>query len=156
MLISTYLRFTDNNSDSGRETQTHTCRRNSRYVAGMQSFQEIYRCFGCQKNIKWTSILVNMYLFKLRILMRCTVFAVVTLLQQLRCYPEKDSGFKGIRTHDFCVTGAMYWGPFLERPGNFSGPKSHFKNHEAFDVQRFLCQPVLRLSKAYTYAVFRI
>ena len=28
-------------------------------------------------------------------------------------------------------------GPFLERLGNFSGPKSHFKNHEAFYVQTF-------------------
>ena len=46
--------------------------------------------------------------------------------------------------------------PFLERPGNFSGPKSHLKNHEAFYVQSFLCQQVLHLSKAYTYAAFRI
>ena len=47
-------------------------------------------------------------------------------------------------------------GPFLERPGNFSGPKSHFKNHEAFYVQNVFCQQVLHLSKAYTYAAFRI
>ena len=46
------------------------------------------------------------------------------------------------------------WEPFLERPGNFSGPKSHFKNHEVFYVQSFLCQQVLHLSKAYTYAAF--
>ena len=46
--------------------------------------------------------------------------------------------------------------PFLERPGNFSGPKSYFKNHEAFYVQSFLCQQVVHLSKAYTYAAFRI
>ena len=47
-------------------------------------------------------------------------------------------------------------GPFLESPGKFSGSKSHFQNHEAFDVQTFLCQQVLHLSKAYTYATFRI
>ena len=48
-------------------------------------------------------------------------------------------------------------GPVLESPAKFSGPKSHFKNHEAFDVQQsFLCQHVLHLSKAYTYATFRI
>ena len=35
------------------------------------------------------------------------------------------------------VSSGMVWGPFLERPGNFSGPKSHFKNHEAFYVQSF-------------------
>ena len=46
--------------------------------------------------------------------------------------------------------------PFLENPGKFSGPKSHFKNHEALDVQRFLFQHVLHLNKAYTYATFRI
>ena len=28
-------------------------------------------------------------------------------------------------------------GPFLEHPGNFAGPKSHFKNHEAFYVECF-------------------
>ena len=47
-------------------------------------------------------------------------------------------------------------GPFLERPGNFSGPKSHFKNHEAFYVESFLCKQVLHLSKAYTYVAFQI
>ena len=46
------------------------------------------------------------------------------------------------------------WGQFLERPGNFSGPKSHFKNHLAFYVQSFLCHQVLHLSKDYTYAAF--
>ena len=46
--------------------------------------------------------------------------------------------------------------PFLERPEHFSGPKNHFKNHEAFYVQSFLVQQVLHLSKAYTYAAFRI
>ena len=44
--------------------------------------------------------------------------------------------------------------PFLRRPGKFSGPKSHFKNHEAFDVQSVICQQVLHLSKAYTYVTF--
>ena len=59
--------------------------------------------------------------------------------------------------NDFsCVKTTAAWGPFLESPGKFSGPKSHFKNHEAFDVQSFLCQHVLHLSKAYTYATFRI
>ena len=45
---------------------------------------------------------------------------------------------------------------FLERPGNFSDPKSHFKNHEALDVKSFSYQQVLHLSKPYTYAAFRI
>ena len=48
------------------------------------------------------------------------------------------------------------WGPFLESPGKFSGPKSHFKTHEALDVQSFLFRQVLHLNKAYTYAAFRI
>ena len=29
------------------------------------------------------------------------------------------------------LVGIVAWGPILERPGNFSGPKSHFKTHEA-------------------------
>ena len=59
--------------------------------------------------------------------------------------------------HEVAFPGPpVTWGPFLERPGNFSGPKSHFKNHEAFYIQNFFCQQVLHSSKAYTYAAFRI
>ena len=46
-------------------------------------------------------------------------------------------------------------GPFLESRGKFSRPKSHFKNHEALELQSFLFQQVLHLNKAYTYETFQ-
>ena len=60
------------------------------------------------------------------------------------CACDENNGYFGYR------------GPFLESPGKFSGPKSHFKTHEALDVQSFLFRQVLHLNKAYTYAAFRI
>ena len=36
-------------------------------------------------------------------------------------------------------------GPFHVSPGKFSRPKSHFKNHEALNVQSFLFQHLLHL-----------
>ena len=52
----------------------------------------------------------------------------IFLVSQLRTFKVDFSGPKTFQ--DFRDRG-----PFLERPGNFSGPKSHFKNHEAFYVQ---------------------
>ena len=83
----------------------------------------------------------------------CTVSNLrIVLVFQLRNLKVDFSGTKTFRS----FRGMGPRGPFLERPGNFLGPKSHFKNHEAFYVQSFLCQQVLHLSKTYNYAAFRI
>ena len=50
---------------------------------------------------------------------------------------EKNSGLNRISIYDLCNIGAVLyqlsylanwaWGPFLERPGNLTGPKSYFE-----------------------------
>ena len=51
---------------------------------------------------------------------------------------------------------SRYRSMFLQIPGTFSVPNSHFKNRVAFNVQSFLFQQVLYLKQAYTYATFQI
>ena len=72
----------------------------------------------------------------------------ISWVPKIRTSGERDSVQLLRGTGTLCLSG----------PGaHFSNvPKSYFKNPEAFDVQSFLCQQVLHLSKAYTYATFRI
>ena len=49
---------------------------------------------------------------------------------------------------------SVHRGPFLESPGKFSDPKSHFKNYDkVLDVQNFLFQQVFHLNEAYTFRI---
>ena len=70
--------------------------------------------------------------------------------------PKKEQYNSRKMSFDNPVWIKTSWSSYLESPGTFSGPKSHFKNHDALDVQSFLFQQVLHLNKVYTYKRFEL
>ena len=63
-----------------------------------------------------------------------------------RSYKNNSSAEKSLRNH-------RCWGPFLERPGNLTGPKSYFEIKVSRKVGRVLTSEVHFVSLADNFAV---